>query len=94
MEEGVKTRYAMTSIGALAALASLLLPSAPADERVDASTGAGIDRAARRARRVGPHQGTREMARRRKQRARAGLPVVEPAPIDVAACIGTDEECA
>jgi hypothetical protein len=39
-----------------------------------------------------PHQGTREMERRRKQRARAGLPVAEPAPIDLAACVGIDEE--
>lgn len=39
-----------------------------------------------------PHQGAREMERRRKQRVRAGLPVVEPPPIDLAACAGIDEE--
>ena len=40
----------------------------------------------------GPHQVASEMERRRRQRARAGLPVVEPAPVDHAACVGTDEE--
>lgn len=41
-----------------------------------------------------PHQGAREMERRRKQRDRAGLPVVEPAPVDPTSCIGIDEEVA
>lgn len=39
-----------------------------------------------------PHQGAREMERRRKQRTRAGLSVVNPAAVDLAACIGIDEE--
>lgn len=38
-----------------------------------------------------PHQGAREMERRRKRRARADLPVVEPAPVDLAVCVGIDE---
>lgn len=39
-----------------------------------------------------PHQGAREMERRRKQRARSGLPVAEPASAHLAACVGIDEE--
>ena len=56
----------------------------------------GVEQAAREIaaprKRHEPHQGAREMERRRKQRARAGLPVVEPPPVDLTACAGIDEE--
>jgi len=39
----------------------------------------------------GPPSRSREEARRRRQRARAGLPVVEPAPVDPSACVGAEK---
>lgn len=85
MEKGLmKTRNAPL-------LAAMLAQIAAARGDVE-----GVERAAREvapARKPHePHQGAREMARRRKQRACAGLAVVEPAPVDLATCAETSEE--
>lgn len=83
----------MKNVKGTSLLASLLAQAAAA--RGDA---AGVESAQSQANRLlrlpryEPHQGVREMERRRRQRARAGLPIVEPAPIDAAARIGADEE--
>jgi hypothetical protein len=39
----------------------------------------------------GPPNRSREEARRRRQMAARGLRVVEPAPVDLAACVCTEE---
>lgn len=69
---------------ALSALAAVMLPGAeitPTEPPPEP-----------RRRPSGPPSRSREEARRRKQMAARGLPVVEPAPVDEGACIGVDEE--
>jgi hypothetical protein len=93
MEEGVS---GLTRVRMVNALAMLIAQAAAARGDVDEVEAAHktAERLVRMPRYDAPHQGAREMERRRKQRTRAGLPVVEPAPVDPAACIGVDEESA